>query len=529
MVSHIRDFEFIVTGSEKEALLLEINLIKKHTPPYNIMFMDDKTYPYIEITKENNFVVRTTRNIKNKKNEYFGPYPSSQSAYEIVKLINQIFCVRKCRHIPDSPCLYYHMHQCLGPCINDIDPKENEKTRKKIKKFLQGDTKEVMDSLQSKMLEASENLQFEKAQEIYNTIQALQHVIEKQTIDFKDRANRDVFGYYVDSGYISFQGFFIRQGKLLERNMSITPLYEDEMDAFTSFIVQYYEKNVVPKEILVPEGTPVDVLKEALNTNVHIPVRGEKKKLIDLVYKNAKEAHEQKFKLVFRKDNELKKANDMLGEIFKTDIHTVEMFDNSHIQGTFNVSGLVVFKDGIPDKNSYRHYKLDGYRSDVDSMKEVIYRRYYRVLVEGLKKPDLIIVDGGKGQIKVAKEVIDSLNIGIKVCGLAKDDHHSTAVLIDSDFNEISIDKKSELFFLLTRMQDEVHRYAISFHKNVRSKSLFQSILDDVEGIGPKRKKELLKHFGSVKKLKEATLEQLEEVLPKEVAKNLFTVLQNTK
>ena len=399
LVSHIRDFEFIVTGSEKEALLLEINLIKKHTPPYNIMFMDDKTYPYIEITKENNFVVRTTRNIKNKKSEYFGPYPSSQSAYEIVKLINQIFCVRKCRHIPDSPCLYYHMHQCLGPCIHEIDPKENEVTRKKIKKFLQGDTKEVMDSLQAKMMEASENLQFEKAQEIYNTIQALEHVIEKQTIDFKDRANRDVFGYYVDSGYISFQGFFIRQGKLLERNMSITPLYEDEMDAFTSFIMQYYEKNVVPKEILVPSGTPVDVLKEALNTNVHIPVRGEKKKLIDLVYKNAKEAHEQKFKLVFRKDNELRQANEMLSKIFNADIHTVEMFDNSHIQGTFNVSGLVVFKDGLPDKNSYRHYKLDGYRSDVDSMKEVIYRRYFRLLKEHLPMPDLLLVDGGAAQI----------------------------------------------------------------------------------------------------------------------------------
>ena len=405
-MSHIRDFEFIVTGSEKEALLLEINLIKKHTPPYNIMFMDDKTYPYIEITKENNFVVRTTRNIKNKKSEYFGPYPSSQSAYEIVRLINQIFCVRKCRHIPDSPCLYYHMHQCLGPCIHEIDPKENEMTRKKIKKFLQGDTKEVMDSLQAKMMEASENLQFEKAQEIYNTIQALEHVIEKQTIDSKDRANRDVFGYYVDSGYISFQGFFIRQGKLLERNMSITPLYEDEMDAFTSFIMQYYEKNVVPKEILVPSGTPVDVLKEALNTNVHIPVRGEKKKLIDLVYKNAKEAHEQKFKLVFRKDNELRQANEMLSKIFNADIHTVEMFDNSHIQGTFNVSGLVVFKDGLPDKNSYRHYKLDGYRSDVDSMKEVIYRRYFRLLKEHLPMPDLLLVDGGAAQIAAAKEII---------------------------------------------------------------------------------------------------------------------------
>ena len=374
-------------------------------------------------------------------------------------------------------------------------------------------------------MEASENLQFEKAQEIYNTIQALEHVIEKQTIDFKDRANRDVFGYYVDSGYISFQGFFIRQGKLLERNMSITPLYEDEMDAFTSFIMQYYEKNVVPKEILVPEGTPVDVLKEALNTNVHIPVRGEKKKLIDLVYKNAKEAHEQKFKLVFRKDNELRQANEMLSKIFNADIHTVEMFDNSHIQGTFNVSGLVVFKDGLPDKNSYRHYKLDGYRSDVDSMKEVIYRRYFRLLKEHLPMPDLLLVDGGAAQIAAAKEIIDMLQLDLRVAGLVKDDKHATRALMDVNLNEIPIDSKSSLFFLLTRMQDEVHRFAISYHRKLRDQSMTKSVLDTVSGIGPKRKKELLKHFKSMKQMRLASVEQLSEVIPEDVAKILYARL----
>lgn len=525
LVAHIRDFEFIVTGSEKEALLLEINLIKKHTPPYNIMFMDDKTYPYIEVTKENNFRVCTTRNIKSRKSEYFGPYPSSQSAYEIVKLINQIFPIRKCRHIPDSPCLYYHMHQCLAPCIHDVDASENNRIKKKVKKFLQGDTKEIMYSLQSKMVEASENLQFEKAQEIYNTITSLQHVIEKQTIDFKDRANRDVFGYFVDKGYISFQGFFIRQGKLLERNMSITPLYEDEMEAFTSFIMQYYEKNVIPREILVPENTPVDVLKEALNTNVHIPLRGEKKKLVDLVYKNAKEAHEQKFQLVFRKDNELKKANDMLSKIFKADIHTVEMFDNSHIQGTFNVSGLVVFKDGLPDKNQYRHYKLDGYRSDVDSMKEVIYRRYFRLLKEHLPMPDLLLVDGGALQIQAAKEIIDMLQIDVRIAGLVKDERHSTRALMNEKFEEIPLDSKSPLFFLLTRMQDEVHRFAITYHRKLRDQSMTKSVLDTVEGIGPKRKKALFKHFKSMKNIKEATIEELAQVIPEQVAKNLHARL----
>ena len=334
-----------------------------------------------------------------------------------------------------------------------------------------------------------------------------------------------VFGYYVDSGYISFQAFFIRQGKLLERNMSITPLYEDEMDAFTSFIMQYYEKNVVPKEILVPQGTPVDVLKEALNTNVHIPIRGEKKKLIEMVYKNAKEAHEQKFQLVFRKDNELKKANAMLSKIFDANIHTVEMFDNSHIQGTFNVSGLVVFKDGIPDKNSYRHYKLDGYRSDVDSMKEVIYRRYFRLLKEHLPMPDLLLVDGGAAQISAEKEIIDMLQLDLRVAGLVKDDKHATRALMDVNLNEIPIDSKSSLFFLLTRMQDEVHRFAITYHRKLRDKSMTKSVLDTVSGIGPKRKKELLKHFKSMKQMRLASVEQLSEVIPEDVAKILYARL----
>ena len=527
LVARIRDFEFIVTDSEKESLLLEINLIKKHTPPFNIMFMDDKSYPYIELTRENNFTVRVVRNLKNKskKHEYFGPYPSSQSAYEIVKLINSIFPIRKCKNIPKQPCLYYHMHQCLAPCIQEVDEKENAQLRKKVQKFLNGDSKEIVDLLESKMLQASENLQFEKAQEIYETLMALDHVLEKQTIDFKDRANRDVFGYYVDKGYISFQGFFIRQGKLLERNMSIVPLYEDEKDAFLSFIMQYYEKNIVPKEILVPTGTDCEVLQEALETNVHIPIRGEKKKLVDLVYKNAKEAHEQKFQLIFRKDNELKLANDTLSKIFNKEIHTVEMFDNSHIQGTFNVSGLVVFKDGVPDKNEYRHYKLDGYRSDMDSMKEVIYRRYFRLLKEHKKMPDLLIVDGGALQINAAKEILDLLQVDVTLAGLVKDDRHATRALMNSDLKEIPLDANSQLFFLLTRMQDEVHRFAISYHRKLRDKSMTKSILDTVDGVGPTRKKELFKRFKSMKQMRLASVEELSEVVPEKVAINLYARL----
>lgn len=527
LVSHIRDFEFIVTDSEKEALLLEINLIKKHTPPYNIMFMDDKAYPYIELTREDNFTVRVLRNVKkkNRKNEYFGPYPSSQSAYEMVRLIHQIYPIRKCKNIPKQACLYYHMHQCNAPCIHTVDTKENARLRKKVQAFLRGDTKDVVDSLNEKMLKASENLQFEKAKEIHDTILAIDHVVEKQTIDFKDQGNRDVFGYYVDKGYISFQGFFIRQGKLLERNMSIVPLYEDELDAFTSFIMQYYENNVVPKEILVPEGTSVDVLKESLETNVHIPIRGEKKKLVDMVYKNAKEAHEQKFQLIYRKDQELKDANDELSKLFGKEIHTVEMFDNSHIQGTFNVSGLVVFKDGLPDKNEYRHYKLDGYRSDMDSMKEVIYRRYFRLLKEHKPMPDLLIVDGGALQIMAAKEILDLLQVDVTLAGLVKDDHHNTRALMNDKLDEFGLDAKSGLFFLLTRMQDEVHRFAISYHRKLRDQSMTKSILDTIEGIGPARKKALLKHFKSMKQIRNASIEQLQEVLNEDVAKRVYARL----
>lgn len=527
LVSHIRDFEFIVTGSEKEALLLEINLIKKHTPPFNIMFMDDKSYPYIVMSKEDCFTIRVTRQVKNKKDIYYGPYPSAQSAYEIVRLINQIFPIRKCKNMPKEPCLYYHMHQCLGYCFKDIDKEINEENRKAIRKFLDGDAKAIIANLQKEMEEASEALKFERAKEVYDTIQAIEHVIEKQTIDFKDLSSRDVFGFYEDKGYISFQGFFIRKGKLLERTLSIDPIYEDSMEAFVSYIVQYYQKNIIPKEILVPEGTPIEVLEEALDTNVRIPMRGEKKKLVELVIKNAKEAHDQKFQLVFRKDRELEMANQQLGRIFKSKIQTVEMFDNSHISGSYNVSGLVVFENGKPDKNQYRHYKLDGYISDLDSMKEVIYRRYFRLLKEGKPMPDLLLVDGGALQINAAKEIKEMLDLDLRIAGLVKDDKHSTRALLNENLEEIPLNKEDPLFFLLTRMQDEVHRFAISYHRKLRSKGMTKSVLDTVSGIGDKRKKELLKHFKSMKQMRLATVEELKEVLPEQVANTLYQRLHD--
>lgn len=529
LVSKIEDFEFIVTGSEKEALLLEINLIKKHRPPFNIMMMDDKSYPYIVMTAEENFRVMVTRNVKDKRNTYFGPYPSSQSANEMVRLINTLFPIRKCNSIGNKACLYYHMHQCLGPCIHEVSHEENHKNRVKIRKFLQGDTKEIIDELNVKLNEAVESLQFEKAKEIHESIKAIDYVMEKQIIDFKDRIDRDVFGLYEDKGYVSFQGFFIRQGKLLERTFTITPIYEDTMDAFVSFILQYYENNIVPKEILVPENTPIEMLEEVLECHVKIPQRGEKKKIVDLVTKNAKEAHEQKFALVARKERNLELANANLNKIFKAEIHTVELFDNSHIQGAYNVSGLVVYKDGLPDKSQYRHYKLDTYVSDLDSMKEVVYRRYFRLLTEHKPMPDLLLVDGGIQQIQAAKDIKEMLDLDIRIAGLVKDDKHTTRGILNEDLEEIPLDKEDPLFFLLTRMQDEVHRFAISYHRKLRGKGMTKSILDSVEGIGPSRKKALMKEFGSVKNMKLASIQELQKVLPEQVALNLYAKLREKK
>lgn len=531
LVQEIEDFEYIVTDSEKEALLLEINLIKDYAPKYNISFMDNKYYPYIQLTKEKHPRLKIVRNAKDKKHKHFGPFPDSTAARETYKLLNRLYPLRKCNHIPKKTCLYYQLNQCLGPCINEVDDETYKDITKQINQFIQGDTKEIITDLQNKMLQASEQLNFELAKEYRDLIQHIEHVTSKQHVQFSDQIDRDIFGYYQDKGYLSLQLFFMRNGKLLARDLNLIPAQDIE-EQIIQFIVGFYQENTYPKEILLPDNLDITLLSEILECKIIQPKKGQKAKLVEMATNNAKEALEKKFLLIEKNEKATIGAIKQLGQ--KLNMITprrIELFDNSNIQGAYAVAGMVCFVDGVPSKKDYRKFKIKTVEGpdDYASMKEVIYRRYYRVLLEGLKAPDLIIVDGGKGQIKIAKEVIDGLNMNIKVCGLAKDDRHSTAVLIDSDFNEISIDKKSELFFLLTRMQDEVHRYAISFHKNVRSKSLFQSILDDVEGIGPKRKKELLKKFGSVKKLKEASLEQLQEILPKEVANNLFETLKNTK
>ena len=492
--------------------------------------MDNKYYPYIQLTREKNPRLRIVRNAQDKKHKHFGPFPDGTAARETFKLLNRLFPLRKCNHIPKKPCLYYSLNQCVAPCLQEVDEAVYKEITSGITKFIQGDTKEVINSLTDKMMAASEVQNYELAKECRDLIAHIQHVTSKQHVQFNDLVDRDIVGYYHDKGYLCLQLFFMRNGKLLARDLNLVPLQDDFQEQIISFLVSFYQENTEPKELLVPKDLDVDLLNEIITCKIIKPQKGNKASLVEMANENAKEQLEKKFLLIQKNEAATIGAIKQLGQLLDIPLpRRIELFDNSNIQGAYAVAGMVCFKDGVPSKKDYRKFKIKTVEGpdDYASMKEVIYRRYYRVLMEGLERPDLIIVDGGKGQIKVAKEVIDGLNLNIKVCGLAKDDRHSTSMLLDSDGNEVKIDRKSELFFLLTRMQDEVHRYAISFHKNVRSKSLFQSILDDVEGIGPKRKKLLLRKFGSVKRLKEASLQQLEELLPKDVAANLFNVLKD--
>lgn len=528
LVDHIWDFDYIVTDSEKEALLLEINLIKDYTPEYNIMFMDNTYYPYIELTDETHPRLKIVRKTKNKKNKYFGPYPDATAARNTFKLLNKLYPLRKCNHVPDKPCLYYSLHQCLGPCINEVDKSQYDEIRKELISFIHGNTKSKIDELTEKMMTASENLQFELAKEYRDLIRSIEYVTAKQNVQFGDYKDRDILGYFIDKGYISIQLFFMREGKLLYHDFNLEPVGEDFEEDLIRFLVTYYQTHPEPYELLIPQDVDLELLTEILSCHVLQPQRGDKKSLVEMANKNAKEALEKKFLLKEKTDEKTILPIIELGQKLAIDTpHTIELYDNSNIQGAYAVAGMVVYKDGVPSKKDYRKYKIKTVEGpdDYASMKEVIYRRYYRLLMEQKEMADLIIVDGGLGQIKVAKEVIDSLNLSVHICGLSKDDKHSTAMLLDEDGNQVPIDTKSPLFFLLTRMQDEVHRYAISFHRQVRSKSLFSSILDEVEGIGEARKKKLLNHFKSVKKMKEASLEELEAVIPKNTAAKLYEVL----
>ncbi len=529
MISNIDDFDFIVTASEKEALVLEINLIKKNRPKYNIQFMDDSSYPYIKLTREKYPRLTIARDMKkDHKARYFGPFPDATAANNTLKVLQSIYPFRRCRHMGDRLCLYYHMHQCLGPCEYDIDPAVYEDMAQKVTSFMNGDIKDVEKDLKDKMMKASENLQFEEAQHYKEMLESIYSVTkDKQNIEKDNRGSRDVFAYYTDKGYLAIAGMLVRNGVILNKEYKLKPLYGDAEEEFISFLIQYYQDHPAARELVLSSDVDISALQQVLDMPVFQPQKGYRQKLIDMCLENAKTQLNLKFNVVERQDKMTEEAVKQLSEIAGKPMNRVELFDNSHISGTFTVASCVVYEDGYPDKKDYRLFKLHTGNSDVDSMKEVVYRRYFRLLKDHGRMPDGILVDGGWIQIEAAQGVIDSLGLTdqIKIMGLVKNDKHSTNALMDSNGNTVDIDKNSGLFFLLTRMQDEVHRVAISYHRKLRDKAQTRSVLDEVDGIGPKRKSLLLRSFGGIGKLREASEEDIAKVVPKEAAHNVYEAL----
>lgn len=533
LVGEIRHFEFIVTSSETESLLLELNLIKQYQPRYNILLKDDKSYPFIKITKEKYPRLLVTRTVKQGNGKYFGPYPNAYSAQETKKLLDRIYPYRKCDKMPDKLCLYYHIGQCLGPCVYDVDLSKYAQMTKEITDFLNGEDKTILKSLEERMLTASESLDFERAKEYRDLIQHIQNLTNKQKIMSSDKTIRDVFGYSVDKGWMCIQVFFIRQGNMIKRDTTMIPLQQTEEEEFYTFIGQFYSLNqhILPKEVHVPRNLDKEMIQSVVDTKIVQPARGPKKEMVDLAAHNAKVSLNNKFELISRDESRTIKAIEELGTQMgiQTPIR-IESFDNSNIQGVDPVSAMVTFIDGKPDKKNYRKYKIKTVKGpdDYKSMREVVRRRYSRVLNEGLPLPDLIIVDGGKGHMNGVIDVLQNeLGLDIPVAGLQKNDKHQTSELLYGASAEIvPLKKNSQAFYLLHRIQDEVHRFAITFHRQTRQKTGLKSILDDIDGIGSKRKTLLLRSFGSIKKMKEATLEDFKNLgIPENVAKNLHEQL----
>lgn len=534
LVADIRDFEYIITASELEALLLEMTLIKKHDPKYNIMLKDDKSYPYLKITNETYPRLITTRKLKKDGGHYFGPYPNAYAANETKRLLDRLYPLRKCQPMPKKLCLYYHIGQCLGPC--EIPNLENEQKEivSEIRRFLSGETKDLVQSLQEKMSSAAEAMEFERAGELRDQVRAIESIMNKQNMITADLTSRDVFGIYVDKGWMCVQVFFLRGGKMIERDVSLFPIYGTAAEELESFIVQFYEKNIKPSEIYVPPLVNQMLLKEAIGLRVHVPVRGSKRKLLDLATKNAENAIGERFELIARDEKKTVQAVQELADAI--DVHPlsrIEIIDNANIQGADAVSALVVFEDGKPLKKEYRKFKIKTVKGpdDYESMREIVRRRYRRLLLEGACLPDLVLIDGGLGQLNAALEVIqDELGLSLPVGSLKKDDKHRTSQLLFGEGGQlIELHPRSSAFYLLQRMQDEVHRFAITFHRSLRSKGMTRSLLDDIPGVGPKRRQQLIRHFGSMRSLKKANIEQLTEAgLPTKLAETVAEYLSQT-
>lgn len=517
LVSEIEDFEYIVTGSNTEALLLEINLIQENMPKYNIKLKDDKSYPFIKITVNEQYPrLMITRQIKKDGAMYFGPYPDSGAATEIKRLLDRIFPFKKCTNPANKVCFYYHLGQCKAHTICHVDHDYFVEMAQDVKNFLDGKDNKIVDGLKEKMQKASDMMEFERAAEYRDLLQAISTLRTKQRVMNQDMMDRDIFGYYVDKGWMCVQVFFVRQGKLIQRDVNMFPYYNDPEEDFLTYVGQFYRdsKHFIPKEIFIPQDIDEELVKAVVDTKVIKPQRGEKKQLVNLAIKNARVSLQQKFDLLEKDIRKTHGAIENIGELLNIPKPVrIEAFDNSNIQGTSPVAGMVVFVNGKPSKKNYRKFKIKTVvgPDDYASMREVIYRRYSRVMKDGLTPPDLIIIDGGQGQVNVARDVIENkLGLDIPIAGLQKNDKHQTHELLFGDPLEVvELPRNSEEFFLLQRIQDEVHRFAITFHRQLRSKNSFSSKLDGIAGLGPKRKQLLMKHFKSLPNIQKANVEDI--------------------
>ena len=531
LVSSIVDFDYIVTKSEKEALILEYNLIKQYDPYFNIVFKDDKSYPYILLSDSTEPYVSIIRLKKNQKvkGRLFGPFPDVGAARNTLDILNKLYPTRKCERMQDSLCLYYHIKSCLGYCEIEADKNECENIKNRITGFLKGETAETLKDLKTRMNEASENLNFEEALKYRDLINDINNVTSKQDVQINSKEDFDVFSYAVEDGYISITGLFIRNGKLLSSNRFIDYLICDAPNFVSSYIYQYYEINPKPKNLFVDNDILVYLDGAIENLNVNTVSRGKKYQLLKQARLNSEEYLKQNRKIVTRKEDYSRNLEEEFKRIFKSDIKRIELFDNSHTGGVNTVAAMVVYKDFKPSKKDYRLFKLEEGADDLKSMKEVMYRRYFRVLSENLERPDLIIVDGARIQIEAAKEILTSLDLDITLCGLGKDDHHNTAYLMDAELNKIDIDPDSNLFFFLASMQDEVHRFAINYHKKLRQKNMYRSKLDGIEGLGEKSRLKLLRKYKTITNISRQSVEELSTVLPLKVSERLYNSLRENK
>ena len=533
LVSEIEDLEWIVVESNIESLVLEINLIQRYKPKYNIMLKDDKYYPFIMITNEKYPRLMITRRVKKDGAMYFGPYPDVKAANEVKRLLDRIFPFRKCGLHEKKVCFYYHIHQCLCPVVNHVDPQVYKDMAQEVKHFLTGDDKEIINELKTRMFAASEKMEFEQAAEYRDVINSIGTLRTKQRVMNHDLKDRDVFGYYVDKGWMCVQVFFVRQGKMIQRDVNMFPYYNEAEEDFLTYVGQFYQEaeHMVPKEILVPSGIDVEAVEAVTQTKVLKPSRGEKKQLVAMATKNARTQLQLKFDLLEKDLIKTQGAIENLGKILNIPTPVrIESFDNSNIMGTSPVSAMVVFISGKPSKKDYRKYKIKTVEGadDYASMREVITRRYSRAMREGTALPDLIAMDGGAGQVNAAKAILQEIGLDIPVAGMAKNDKHQTSELLFGDPLEVvPLSRQSQEFFLLQRIQDEVHRFAITFHRQVRGKNTFSSKLDGITGLGPKRKQKLMTTFKSLKAISEADVAQVAEAgVPYEVAERVKEVLE---